>query len=121
MILLCDDDEVAREFGRQTLSEAGYTVLTASNGREALDIYRRERKKIALVILDLLMPVMSGKQCFETLRKVDPKVRGAVASGYSPEGPVGDAVGSKAAGFITRPCKVRQLRRIVREPLDAKR
>ena len=57
------------------LERSGYTVLTAANGKEALELYNREMGKISLVILDLIMPQMGGKQCLEELLKIDRKAR----------------------------------------------
>ena len=62
-ILLVDDEEFVRDLGKRILERSGYTVLTAANGKEALDLYKRERGNISLVILDLIMPEMGGKQC----------------------------------------------------------
>jgi DNA-binding NarL/FixJ family response regulator len=56
-------------------------VIKASNGKEALSLYEEHRAEIRLVILDLLMPGMGGKQCLEALRKSDPNVRVLIASG----------------------------------------
>ncbi len=62
-LLLVDDEEFIRELGRRILSNAGYTVLTAVNGKEALELFKKEEAKISLVILDLIMPEMGGKDC----------------------------------------------------------
>ena len=62
-ILLVDDDDLVRDLGERILKRAGYHVLTAANGKEALQVYKREQGKVALVILDLNMPEMGGKQC----------------------------------------------------------
>ena len=74
-ILLVDDEKSIRKLGEQMLRMAGYRVLTATNGREALEVYRSNQDRIALVILDLIMPEMGGKQCLEELLKIDPKVK----------------------------------------------
>ena len=78
-ILLVDDEELVRDLGKRILERSGYTVLTAANGKEALDLYNREMGKISLVILDLIMPEMGGKQCLEELLKIDPKARVLIA------------------------------------------
>jgi len=66
-ILLVDDEEFLCDIGSQILTRAGYTVLTATNGRDALDLYRNQRSDISLVLLDLIMPEMGGKECFQEL------------------------------------------------------
>ncbi|MBM3298647.1 MAG: PAS domain S-box protein, partial [Deltaproteobacteria bacterium] len=62
-ILLVDDEEFIRDLGKRILERFGYTVLTAADGKEALNLYEEEREKISLVILDLIMPKMGGKEC----------------------------------------------------------
>ena len=64
-ILLVDDEESVRDLGARILSRAGYTVITANNGKEGLDLFTRERARISLVILDLIMPEMGGKDCLK--------------------------------------------------------
>ena len=85
-ILLVDDDEKVRDVGREMLLEYGYRVITASNGREALQIYGTERGTISLVILDLSMPEMGGVECLRALLRLDSKVRVLVATGYARHG-----------------------------------
>ncbi len=74
-VLLVDDEDVVRDLGELILTESGYSVLTAKNGKEALEIYQNERGRIALVILDLLMPEMGGRQCMQELIKINPTIR----------------------------------------------
>jgi two-component system cell cycle sensor histidine kinase/response regulator CckA len=71
--------------GRLTLEQHGYQVLLAEHGQEAVDIYRREKDRIALVILDLTMPHLSGQDTLRQLVQIDPKVRVLFSSGYSAE------------------------------------
>ena len=82
-ILLVDDEKSIRDLGKEVLTSVGYKVLTASTGREALDMYTKAQEEISLVILDLIMPEMGGKQCLEELLKIDPAVKILIASGYS--------------------------------------
>lgn len=118
-ILLVDDEKSVRKLGKQMLRIAGYTVLTATNGRKALEIYRSNRDRIALVLLDLMMPEMGGKQCLEELLKIDPRVKVVIASGYSANGPTKDALASGAKGFVDKPHDIRQVLEAVRRVLDA--
>ena len=74
-ILLVDDEELVRDLGARILSKAGYDVLTAANGKEALDFFEKGRTQISLVILDLIMPEMGGKECLKELRKIDPQLK----------------------------------------------
>ena len=117
-ILLVDDEEFIRELGVDVLGQAGYTVLTASDGEQALEVYRRERERIALVILDLIMPGMGGSKCLEELLKVTPRARVLIASGYSPDASTKGALEAGAVAFINKPYNNKQLLELVRKILD---
>jgi len=119
-ILIVDDEELVRGLGERLLANAGYTVLTASNGREALEVFQRDRERIALVILDLIMPEMGGRQCLEELLKLDPKAKVVVASGYSADGRSGETALIGAKGFMSKPYDMRHVLQVVRDVLDAR-
>ncbi len=74
-ILLIDDDTSVRDWGTEILSSVGYEGLTATNGKEALEIYQRARERISLVILDLIMPEMGGTQFLTEILGTNPKRR----------------------------------------------
>ena len=118
-ILLVDDEMHIRDLGSRILQKAGYNVITASNGREALEIYRTKGEHIRLVMLDLIMPEMGGKRCLEGLLSLDPSVKAIIASGYSANGPTKDALSVGAKGFVNKPFKIRQMLKVIREVLDA--
>ncbi|HTY24270.1 MAG TPA: PAS domain S-box protein [Desulfomonilaceae bacterium] len=117
-VLLVDDEELMRDLGERILKSAGYRVITAVNGKEAVDIYRKELGKISLVILDLIMPEMGGKECLKELLKIDPKVKILIATGYS-SGHDEDRliISALASGFITKPFTISEMLRVVREIL----
>ncbi len=118
-ILLVDDEELIRDLGKRILELSGYTVLTASNGKEALDLYKVERGRISLVILDLIMPEMGGKQCLEGLLKLDPEVRVLMASGFAASGQTKEAIEAGARGSAVKPYNMKELLQAVREVLDS--
>jgi signal transduction histidine kinase/CheY-like chemotaxis protein len=118
-ILLVDDDEVIRDVGQATLTRFGYTVLTAADGKTAVERYRGEAERIDLVILDLIMPGMSGKKCLEALISINPQAKVVIASGYSAIQPGMDTIRSGAKGFIGKPYEVKELLGTVRSVLDA--
>ncbi|MBI4965773.1 MAG: PAS domain S-box protein [Desulfomonile tiedjei] len=117
-VLLVDDEEIIRDLGKRILERSGYTVLTAVNGKEALSLYEKESAKIALVILDLIMPEMGGKQCLDGLLKIDPHVKVLIASGYSADGPAEGGIEPVARGFVGKPYNITDLLRTVRKVLD---
>ncbi|MCX5874658.1 MAG: PAS domain S-box protein, partial [Deltaproteobacteria bacterium] len=86
-ILLVDDEEFLRELGTRLLNQYGYHVITASNGKEALEIYQREGESISLIILDLIMPEMDGRQCLGEILRIDPNAKVIIASRDSPDRP----------------------------------
>lgn len=117
-ILLADDEEFVRDLGQRLLTAQGYKVLTASNGKEALEVYRSRNDEISLVILDLVMPEIGGKQCLRGLLEINPKAKVLIASGFSANGPTKDALTSGAKGFVDKPFALNQLLKAVRETLD---
>jgi two-component system, cell cycle sensor histidine kinase and response regulator CckA len=118
-VLLVDDEQSVRKLGEEMLRMAGYKVFLATNGLEALEVYRSNRNRIALVLLDLMMPEMGGKRCLEELLKIDPKAKVVIASGYSANGPTKDAMEGGAKGFVNKPYGMRQMLEVVRRVLDA--
>ena len=117
-ILLVDDEERIRILGEEMLRMAGYKVLTATNGIEALDAYRVNQDSIALVLLDLMMPEMGGKQCLEELLNINPIIKVVIASGFSANGPTKDALEAGAKAFVSKPYDIRQVLEVVRQVLD---
>jgi CheY-like chemotaxis protein len=117
-LLVVDDEKYVRVLGERILSGAGYTVLTAANGLEALKVYRENKEQISLVVLDLIMPEMGGMECLKELLRLNPKVKVVVASGFSASGPRNQAVEEGAKGFVGKPFGVRELLLTVRQALD---
>jgi PAS domain S-box-containing protein len=117
-ILLVDDEENIRKPGKEMLADFGYTVLTASDGEGALELYSKEYGKINLVILDLIMPGMGGSLCLQELVKINPLAKVIIASGYSISGLEKEVIEAKSKGFIRKPYNVREMLNLVREVLD---
>ncbi len=117
-ILLVDHENPIRKMGEQFLTMAGYKVLTAINGIEALEVYRSNQEGIGLVLLDLMMPEMGGLQCLEELLKINPRVKVVIASGYAASGPTKGALTSGAKEFVNEPYDIRQMLGVVRRVLD---
>lgn len=118
-ILLVDDDDAVRDLGRRILTRVGYTVLTATNGREGLEIFKRDRDRIALILLDLIMPEMGGKECLAELLNIDPHVKVVLATGYS-SGQTGiDPVGIGARGLVKKPYDVVALLTAIRQTITS--
>jgi CheY-like chemotaxis protein len=118
-ILFVDDEESLRILAVEMLGGLGYTVLTAGNGIEALARYSSARGKIALVILDLVMPEMGGVETFQRIREIDPGARVLVSSGYAVEGRPESLLAMGAAGFIQKPYRLAALASAVRQALES--
>jgi signal transduction histidine kinase len=119
-ILLVDDEEYVRDLGKRILERANYTVIIAANGTEALEIYDREWPTIGLVILDLIMPQMSGEKCLEELYKINPYAKVVVSSGHSVDPNERIHLAARAKGFVNKPYQMNRLLEVVGEVLDAK-
>jgi len=117
-VLLIDDEEMIIDVARQLLLNLGYRVLTANGGGPALDIFRSDHGRIDLVILDMIMPLMSGGRVFEGLKAIDPDVRVLLSSGYSINGQAMDILARGCRGFIQKPFTVKELALKIREVLD---
>jgi two-component system, cell cycle sensor histidine kinase and response regulator CckA len=118
-ILLVDDEDFIRDLGSRILEKAGYKVITASNGKEALEVYHVRGDEISLIVLDLIMPEMGGKQCLEEILKTDPSAKVIIASGFSANGPTKDALAAGSKGFVNKPYDRRQVLEVVRVVLDS--
>lgn len=117
-LLLVDDEEAIRDLGKRLLSWAGYTVLTASNGKEALEVFRDKQSEISLVVLDVVMPKMDGKECLKELLELKPDLKIILASGYAPETNRADNWQAPARAFVSKPFDSNGFLKIVREILD---
>jgi PAS domain S-box-containing protein len=118
-ILLIDDEEVVLVVTRRILRMLGYTVITASSGPEAIEVYRSRRDEIALVILDMIMPGMGGRETFERLKRINTRVRVILSSGYSVEGQAQDIIDQGALTFIQKPFSANNLSEKIREVLES--
>jgi signal transduction histidine kinase/ActR/RegA family two-component response regulator len=107
-VLVVDDEEMIRDLATLALASRGYRVLTAADGRQAVEVYSGSRERIDLVLLDLTMPVLSGHEAFRQLLRLDPSVRVLFASGYSEE-QLSDLEQERMVGFIKKPYRPNEL------------
>ncbi len=120
-LLVVDDEADIRDFIRDIFTEYGYQVLTASNGPEAIEMYRSRPGGIDLVILDMVMPRMDGRETFRRLREIDPGVRALLSSGYSQDGQAQKMMVEGVRGFLQKPFEVDLLLTTVRAVLGPRR
>ena len=112
------DEKEIREVGSALFNHYGYRVITASDGEKALEIYKKKKNEVDLVLMDYIMPGMGGKQCIEKLSEIDPDVKVIVASGYSIDGLTRGVLEEKTKGIVKKPYDIAQMLTAVREALD---
>jgi len=120
LILVVDDEEPLCNLLREVLTRRGYRVLVARSGEEAIDLYQQWREEVDLVILDMVMPGMSGSEVFEALLRLNPRTRVLLSSGYTQEGAAGELLRKGARGFLQKPYLITELTAKVREVLEQK-
>jgi len=117
-ILLVDDEEMVLEVSVQLFETLGYTVLAAQNGEEAIEIYQRNQHKIDLVIMDMIMPNMSGGETYDRLKEINPDIQVILSSGYSINGQAREILTRGCVGFIQKPFSMQDMSLRLREILD---
>jgi PAS domain S-box-containing protein len=117
-ILLVEDEALVRDIGTQALRLQGYTVLAAEDGEEALQVLRQHPGEIDLVVTDLVMPVMGGRELADRLHKTHPHLKVLFISGYTDDTIVRRGILEPGAAFIQKPFTPTDLARKVRELLD---
>jgi PAS domain S-box-containing protein len=108
-ILIVEDNIPVAELERRDLETAGYKVIVANSGSDALEIFKARKQEISMVILDLLMREMSGRDCLIELLNIDPSVRVLVASGYAPEDELHREIRPLVKGFVRKPFAMSEL------------
>lgn len=108
-ILVVDDEPQLRKIVREMLTEIGYGVHACEDGKTALEFYSRRGKEIGLVLLDMMMPGMSGSECFAELKKMNPDVRVLIMSGYTQDGDARGLLEAGAVGFLPKPFDLRSM------------
>jgi CheY-like chemotaxis protein len=116
-VLLVDDEEEVLNVGDGFLKAMGYQVITAHDGKEATEVYRKHQESIDLVVLDIVMPVMGGSEVFDRLKKINPDIKVLLSSGYSIDGEATKILERGASGFIQKPFNIKQLSQSIYEIL----
>ena len=117
-ILVVDDERNVRESAVSLLESIGYKVLTASDGKEAVEIYKKYKNEISIILLDMIMPEMAGKETFIELKKIDPEIKVLISSGYSQNGKANEIIEEGALGFIQKPFRLSELSKIIFRTLN---
>ncbi len=116
-VLIADDESSVREVGREFLETLGFSVYTAEDGPQALQVFRAHAAEVVCVILDLTMPHMSGEETFRELRRIRPEVPVIMSSGYNEQEITQRFAGKGLAGFIQKPYRLEDLKAMLRNVL----
>lgn len=118
-ILIVDDEEIVVNVSREMLNNMGYNVLIARGGKEALETFKKDKDKIALVMLDMIMPDMGGSHVYNILKEIKPDIKVLLSSGYSLDGQASEIMSRDCDGFIQKPFNMVQLSKMIRKILDS--
>jgi two-component system cell cycle sensor histidine kinase/response regulator CckA len=119
-ILFVDDEEMITKTIEELFDRLGYKALIAGSGKEAIALYERNKGRIDMVILDMVMPDMNGNETFDRIKAVDPTAKVLLSSGYSLDGQATDLLERGCNGFIQKPFKMKALSKKIRDILDKK-
>jgi CheY-like chemotaxis protein len=108
-VLVVDDEEVVRQVAARMLGSLGYRAVCLAGSREALRFYRDHRGEVDVVLLDLVMPDMGGKECFDELRQIDPRARVVLSSGFGRDAVVEALLAAGALAFLQKPYRAANL------------
>jgi signal transduction histidine kinase/CheY-like chemotaxis protein len=118
LILVVDDEEVIRATAQAILKQHNYKAVTAKNGREAVEIFKKHHAEIDLVLMDLIMPEMSGREAQERMMEIDKNVRVVLSSGFTRDPDIDLASNTRLVAFLRKPYRRAELCRAVSEVLQ---
>jgi len=117
-ILFVDDEDMILDIGNRMIEKLGYEVFTAKKGKEALEVFRAKKDEIDMVILDMVLPDIGGKEAYQELKNIDPDIKVLLSTGHSVEGQASEILKCGCNGFIQKPFNIKQLSVKIREVLD---
>jgi len=116
-VLLVDDEEIVLNAGEMMLRKLGYDVLPATSGQEALELFEKDKDIIDIILLDMVMPGISGGETFDKVKTINPEAKVLLSSGYSIHGEAKEILKRGCDGFIQKPFNLEQLSQSIREVL----
>jgi len=117
-VLLVDDEKVILEVGKELLEAMGYRVLIANDGKGAVEVYKKNRDDIDIVLLDMVMPNMGGGEAYDRMKEINPDIKVLLSSGYGIDGQAIEILERGCDGFIQKPFSVMDLSQKLRQILD---
>ncbi len=119
LVLVVDDDESVRGMAEEVLCRVGYTVLSAGNGRDGVDLFRQHQDRISVVLLDMAMPVMSGREAYLEMKKINPDVKVLLVSGFRKDSRVEDILSLGVKDFLQKPYTMTSLALAIQKVITA--
>jgi DNA-binding NtrC family response regulator len=119
-VLIVEDQEDLKDLIQSILEENGLSVLTASDGVEAVEVFIAHKDEIGVVLSDIGLPRLSGWDAFLKMKEIDPSVKGILASGYFNQNVKDEIVRSGADNFVQKPYNSPEIIAMIRELLEAK-
>ena len=113
-----DDEDSIVEIGQQLLEILGYKVILSKSGEDTVNVYKKEQNIIDLIILDMIMPGMSGGDTFDKLKEINSEVKVLLSSGYSLNGQAERILARGCKGFLQTPFNLEELSKRIRGVLD---
>lgn len=120
LALVVDDEESVRALARVMLEKMGFSVISAADGREAVEVFRQKADQIDLVLLDMTMPHLNGEETFREMRRIRSGVCTILSSGYNEQSATNRFAGKGLAGFIQKPYRYEGLRDVVQKAIEAR-
>jgi DNA-binding NtrC family response regulator len=117
--MVVDDEESIRTITRMVLEEFGFKVITAKDGKDAVEKFKKHHTEIDMVILDLIMPHLSGDEVYREMRRISPDIKVVLSSGYSERDVISKFAGKKIMGFLQKPFKADELLSKIKTALKA--
>ncbi len=117
IILLIEDEEIIREMTKTILTKLGYFVLTAQNGFDGCNIYKEKYNEINVVIIDMQMPVMNGKETFIKMKEINNNIKAILSTGYNKTSEVEDIIKAGVKKFLQKPYTINEISQVIQETL----
>lgn len=118
MILLIEDEPALQEVTCEYLRARGHTVLVASSGEEALEVVARQHEKVSVLITDICLPGIGGREVVERLSKREPSMKVIYISGYSQESSSMQPAAASASIYLQKPFSLQSLGETIRRLCD---
>ncbi|WP_462324540.1 PAS domain S-box protein [Desulfoplanes sp.] len=119
-VLLVDDEESIRVTEKMLLEDMGYSVVCASDGRQAVEVFRANHREIDVVVMDMRMPEMDGLEALERMKEIDPDCRVIIVSGFTNNGTLEESHHNGVAGFLRKPYRISELSALMAKVLHAR-